>query len=220
MSKNDLEGSIPSMRRDLKPVRGNFACSKLTHQNFSISSFFLDLIDKWEQLELEVTPLHRESVEQRCLLQQLQTLKSKLFDLESLVQRCGTDGDVQLNLKKAKHLRLQVEAEKSSLLEVNVAVHNWHSQLGVETYPAANYLKEEVITLQMIWDQLVKKALNKESELLETERTWVELQQQLNDLQAEIALDQEKVHSFIESRSSNSATPAATQTQVEQCQSN
>jgi len=197
MSKSDLDGCLPSVRRDLKPVR--------------------DLIEKWEQLETEVTPLHRESVEQRCLLQQLQSVKSKLFDLESLVVRCGADDDVQLNLTKAKHLRLQVEAEKSSLLEVNVAVHSWHSQLTVEGCAAANYLKEEVVTLQQIWEQLMKKALSKETELLETERTWQELQQQLNDLQAEIACDQEKVDSYIESQGSKPpvAAPAATQTRAQ-----
>jgi len=63
----------------------------------------------------------------------------------------------------------------------------------------------------------VKKALSKESELTEAERTWQELQKQLNDLQAEIASDQEKIHTFIELRSSNSAAPATTQTQVEHC---
>ena len=178
-----------------------------------------DLIQKWEQLELQVAPLHQESLEKRSLQQQSLTLKNRLYALESLVSRCGSDDDVQLNSTKAKHLRLQVEAEKNSLLEFNVAVHNWHSQLTAEATAASNNLKEEVVTLQQIWEQLVRKAESKETELEETERTWLEFQKQLNDLQAEIASDQEKIHTFLESQSSSS-TPEAVNTESDPCQSN
>jgi len=154
------------------------------------------LIAKWTQLDSEVAPLHQEAVQQRQLQLQVQAVRHKLHDLDALVSEAVVHGDFQLNLSKIHQLKAQIDAEKESLLNVNVAVHSCIA----DQLPSAKgiNLKEDVAGLYQIWEQLMKNVTKKESLLTEAEQTWKDFQRQLGDLKAEIAADQKKVQSIID----------------------
>lgn len=164
---------------------------------------FSDLIGKWEQLDAEVLPLHQEGLQQRQLQQQVQTVRNKLLELETFLLAIGVDGDFQLNLNKIQQIKSLVEAEKDSLLQVNVDVHSCVAQQT--TAVAGVNLKEDVAGLYQMWERLVMKASEKETILEEAEKTWKEFQEQLLNLKAEIAADQRKVKTFINLQSTDAS---------------
>jgi chromosome segregation ATPase len=102
-------------------------------------------------------------------------------------------------------LKAQVDAEKESLLNVNVAVHSCIVEQS--TQGKGINLKEDVAALYQIWEHLMNKVTKKESLLTEAEQTWKDFQRQLGDLKAEIAADQKKVRSLIELQSGKSSEP-------------
>ena len=148
---------------------------------------------KWEELDSEVSPVLHEGQQQKQLQQKVQLVKEKLLELEKNVQDVGLEGDLQLNLNKIHHLRFLVEAEKGSLLQVNVDVHD---EIGMTK--AAQTLKADVDGLYETWELLFKSVMEKQAKLEEAELAWKEIQKQLKDLKAEIALDQEKIQTFIQ----------------------
>jgi hypothetical protein len=156
----------------------------------------LELISKWTQLDGEVASLHQEALQQRQLQLQVQAVKHKLHDLDALVSEAGVHGDFQLNLSKIHQLKAQIDAEKESLLNVNVAVHS----CVADQFPSAKgtNLKEDVAGLYQMWEELMKHVNKKESLLTEAEQTWKDFQRQLGDLKAEIAADQKKVQSIMD----------------------
>ncbi len=174
------------------------------------------MIEKWSQLDSEVTPVFEEGLQQRQLQQQVQSVRGKLLELETLVLATGVDGDFQLNLNKIHQIKAQVEAEKESLLQVNVDVHSCMAQQP--TAATGVNLKEDVAGLYQMWERLVFKVSEKETLLEDAEKTWKEFQEQLLNLKAEIAADQKKVKSFIDLQNGDPAQPAPEAT-LEPCQS-
>lgn len=154
------------------------------------------MISKWTQLDGEVASLHQEAVQQRQLQLQVQAVRHKLHELDSLVSEAVVHGDFHLNLSKIHQLKAQVDAEKESLLKINVAVHSCIA----DQLPSAKgtNLKEDVAGLYQLWEQLMKNVTKKESLLTEAEQTWKDFQRQLGDLKAEIAADQKKVQSIMD----------------------
>lgn len=147
-------------------------------------------------MDSEVGCLHQEAAQQRQLQLQVQSVKNKLHELEVLVSEAGVHGDFQLNLSKIHQLKSQIDAEKESLLNVNVAVHSC-----IVEQPSQGKginLKEDVAALYQIWEHLMNKVTKKESLLTEAEQTWKDFQRQLGDLKAEIAADQKKVQSIMD----------------------
>lgn len=195
----------------LATCRTNLQCLQtiLSHLKMSADEHALkpvrDLIDKWAQLDAEVAPLYQDGLQQRQLQQQVQSVRNKLLELEALVLDTGVDGDLQLNLKKIHHIRAQVDAEKESLLQVNVDVHSYMAQQP-PTEDGVN-LKEDVDGLYHMWEGLVKKVSEKEALLEDAEKTWKEFQELLLSLKAEIAADQKKVWSYFDLQSTDSSQP-------------
>lgn len=165
-----------------------------------------DLIDKWAQLDAEVAPLLQDGLQQRQLQQQVQSVRNKLVELEGLVLAVGVDGDFQLNLSKIHQIKAQIDAEKESLLQVNVEVHSCMVQQP-STEDGFN-LKEDVSGLYQMWEALVGKVSEKEALLEDAERTWKEFQELLLNLKAEIAADQKKVRSYIDSQNNDPSQSA------------
>ena len=168
--------------------------------------FVSDLIDKWAQLDTEVAPLLQDGLLQRQLQQQVQSVRNKLVELEGLVLATGVDGDFQLNLNKIHQIKAQIDAEKESLLQVNVDVHSCMAKQP-STEDGVN-LKEDVSGLYHMWEALVMKVSEKEALLEDAERTWKEFQELLLNLKAEIAADQKKVRSYIDFQSNDPSQPA------------
>lgn len=169
----------------------------------------------------EISPLHQEVQQQRELHQQVQVARNKLLELEKLVLGIGVDGDLQINLEKILQLKAQLEKEKDSLLQVNVDVHSCVAQLDAAS---GLTLKDDVAGLYQLWERLSIKTSEKEMLLEDAERTYKEFQEQLLNLQAEIAADQKKVKSFIDLQTPD---PEAVSTQAasdvspsDSCQSN
>lgn len=181
-----------------------------------MSGCFLDLIDKWAQLDTEVAPLLQDGLLQRQLQQQVQTVRNKLVELEGLVLDTGVDGDFQLNLNKIHQIKAQIDAEKESLLQINVDVHSCMAKQP-STEDGIN-LKEDVSGLYHMWEALVLKVSEKEALLEDAERTWKEFQELLLNLKAEIAADQKKVRSYIDFQNSDPSQPAPVAT-LDTCQS-
>ena len=178
----------------------------------------IDLIEKWSLLDAEVSPLHQEGLQQRQLQQQVQSVRGKLLELETLVLATGVDGDFQLNLSKIHQIKAQVEAEKESLLQVNVDVHSCMAQQP--TAAVGINLKEDVSGLYQMWERLVFKVSEKEALLEDAEKTWKEFQEQLSNLKAEIAADQKIVKTFIDLQSGDPSQQSAPDaTTLEPCQS-
>lgn len=178
-------------------------------------------MDKWMLLGSEISPLHQEVQQQRELHQQVQVARNKLLELEKLVLGIGVDGDLQINLEKILQLKAQLEKEKDSLLQVNVDVHSCVAQLDAAS---GLTLKDDVAGLYQLWERLSIKTSEKEMLLEDAERTYKEFQEQLLNLQAEIAADQKKVKSFIDLQTPD---PEAVSTQAasdvspsDSCQSN
>lgn len=174
------------------------------------------MVDQWVQLGNEVSPLYKEGLQQRQLYQQVQSVRNKLLELETLVLGIGVDGDFQLNLNKIHQLKAQVEAEKASLLQVNVDVHSCVAQ---QPSAAVGFnLKEDVSGLYQMWERLTIKVSEKETLLEDAERTFKEFQEQLFNLKAEIAADQKKVKSFIDLQQGDSLHPTP-DASLDSCQS-
>lgn len=180
-------------------------------------SYLTDLVDQWIELGCLVSPLHQGGQQQRQLHQQVQSVRNKLLELETLVLAIGVDGDFQLNLNKIHQLKAQVESEKESLLQVNVDVHSRVVQQPTST--ASNNLKEDVAGLYQTWERLTIKITEKEALLEEAEHTWKEFQDQLLNLKAEIAADQQKVKSFINLQKSCDSLQTTPESSLEPCQS-
>lgn len=181
-----------------------------------MSTLNSDLIEKWAQLDAEVAPLYQDGLQQRQLQQQVQSVRNKLLELEALALATGVDGDLQLNLKKIHHLRAQVDAEKESLLQVNVDVHSCMAQQP--SIEDGVNLKEDVAGLYQMWEGLVMKVSEKEALLEDAEKTWKEFQELLLNLKAEIAADQKKVRSYIDLQSTDSS-PSGLAASLDACQS-
>ncbi|XP_046638944.1 uncharacterized protein LOC124320227 isoform X2 [Daphnia pulicaria] len=206
----------------LATCRTNLQCLQtiLSHLKMSADEHALkpvrDLIDKWAQLDTEVAPLLQDGLLQRQLQQQVQTVRNKLVELEGLVLDTGVDGDFQLNLNKIHQIKAQIDAEKESLLQINVDVHSCMAKQP-STEDGIN-LKEDVSGLYHMWEALVLKVSEKEALLEDAERTWKEFQELLLNLKAEIAADQKKVRSYIDFQNSDPSQPAPVAT-LDTCQS-
>lgn len=144
-------------------------------------------------------------------------VRNKLLELENLVLGIGVDGDLQINREKIQQLKAQVDAEKDSLLQVNVDVHSCVSQQP--DAPASFTLKDEVAGLYQLWERLSNKASEKDMLLEDAERTWKEFQEQLLNLKAEIAADQKKVKTFIDLQSPDSSPETPDASPLDHCQS-
>lgn len=197
-------------------VQNNCCKIKWSVLSLLINFIFLDLVDKWVQLGNEVSPLYKEGLQQRQLHQQVQAVRNKLLEHETLVLGIGVDGDFQLNLNKIRQLKIQIEAMKDLLLQVNVDVHSCVAQQP--TAATGINLKEDVAGLYQMWERLTIKASEKETLLEDAERTWKDFNEQLLNLKAEIAADQKKVKSIIDLQQGDSPQPTP-DASLDSCQS-
>ena len=179
-----VDNRIPSPN-ELKTVQGIIYNNIFPIVKIDYNFAKLDLIEKWSQLDAEVSHLHQEGLQLR---QQVQSVRGRLLELETLVLAIGADGDFQRSLSKMHQIKAQVEAEKESLLQVNVAVHSCLAQQPTDAVDVI--LKKDVSGLYQIWERLVFKVSEKEALLEDAEKTWKEFQEQISNLKAKIDADQ------------------------------
>ena len=179
-----VDNRIPSPN-ELKTVQGLIYNNIFPIVKIDYNFAKLDLIEKWSQLDAEVSHLHQEGLQLR---QQVQSVRGRLLELETLVLAIGADGDFQLSLSIMHQIKAQVEAEKESLLQVNVAVHSCLAQQPTDA--VGIILKKDVSGLYQMWERLVFKVSEKEALLEDAEKTWKEFQEQISNLKAKIDADQ------------------------------
>ena len=179
-----VDNRIPSPN-ELKTVQGLIYNNIFPIVKIDYNFAKLDLIEKWSQLDAEVSHLHQEGLQLR---QQVQSVRGRLLELETLVLAIGADGDFQRSLSKLHQIKAQVEAEKESLLQVNVAVHSCLAQQPTDA--VGIILKKDVSGLYQMWERLVFKVSEKEALLEDAEKTWKEFQEQISNLKAKIDADQ------------------------------
>ena len=182
-----VDNRIPSPN-ELKTVQGIIYNNIFPIVKIDYNFAKLDLIEKWSQLDAEVSHLHQEGLQLR---QQVQSVRGRLLELETLVLAIGADGDFQRSLSKMHQIKAQVEAEKESLLQVNVAVHSCLAQQPTDA--GGIILKKDVSGLYQMWERLVFKVSEKEALLEDTEKAWKEFQEQISNLKAKIDADQKIV---------------------------
>ena len=185
-----VDNRIPSPN-ELKTVQGLIYNNIFPIVKIDYNFAKLDLIEKWSQLDAEVSHLHQEGLQLRQLQQQVQSVRGRLLELETLVLAIGADGDFQRSLSKMHQIKAQVEAEKESLLQVNVAVHSCLAQQPTDA--GGIILKKDVSGLYQMWERLVFKVSEKEALLEDTEKAWKEFQEQISNLKAKIDADQQIV---------------------------
>ena len=134
----------------------------------NLFSFSLtELIEKWHLLESSVEAFHREGLQQRELQQQMVLLKGKLHEMQ-LALNAIPDEDLEQSLNHVRLLHSQVDDQRKTLLQVNVAVHKcltWKQEdtpSSTTSTPSVttltnNVLKEEVADLYQLMDQLASK---------------------------------------------------------------
>ena len=182
-----VDNRIP-LPNELKTVQGLIYNNIFPIVKIDYNFAKLDLIEKWSQLDAEVSHLHQEDLQLR---QQAQSVRGRLLELETLVLAIGADGDFQRSLSKMHQIKAQVEAEKESLLQVNVAVHSCLAQQPTDA--GGIILKKDVSGLYQMWERLVFKVSEKEALLEDTEKAWKEFQEQISNLKAKIDADQKIV---------------------------
>ena len=182
-----VDNRIPSPN-ELKTVQGLIYNNIFPIVKIDYNFAKLDLIEKWSQLDAEVSHLHQEGLQLRQLQQQVQSVRGRLLELQTLVLAIGADGDFQRSLSKMHQIKAQVEAEKESLLQVNVAVHSCLAQQPTDA--VGIILKTDVSGLYQMWERLVFKVSEKEALLEDAEKTWKEFQEQISNLKAKIDADQ------------------------------
>ena len=126
-----------------------------------------ELIENWHLLESSVEAFHREGLQQRELQQQMVLLKGKLHEMQ-LALNAIPDEDLEQSLNHVRLLHSQVDDQRKTLLQVNVAVHKcltWKQEdtpSSTTSTPSVttltnNVLKEEVADLYQLMDQLASK---------------------------------------------------------------
>lgn len=149
------------------------------------------MIEKWRELDGKVTFVFEEGLQLRDLQQKVQAVRNKLLEHESLLFVTGFDGDFQLYLHKIHQIKFQVEEEKEIILQVTADVHGCVENQS--TVASINYLKEDMAGLYQMWERLVFQVSEKEALLEHAEETWKQFQEQLLNLKAEMARDQNKL---------------------------
>ena len=161
-------------------------------------------------MDAEIAPIYEGGLQLRQLQKQIQSVRGKLLELESLLLFTSFDGNFQLNLNKIRHIKAQVEEEKETLSQITADIQRCVTKHPNADDSSRSDLKEDIAGLYQMWERIACKVSDKEALLVDGEKTWKEFQEQLLNLKAEIATDQNRIKSYIEFQSGHQSTPDAT----------